>query len=523
MPIRMEKDEQQPSRERNNPQPNRPGGSGLTKLLPFLLLFLFKKPKLILPVLIIGAILYFMSGGSFFQQYLAPLTGGEEDDPTEFSMGFDPNQEEYDKRLVYASLADNKNSMPSKVSLAQYAPPRLNQGRQGSCVGWASAYAARTILHSKQTGSSPRNASFSPSYVYNQIAFEGCQGTYLHYAMETMMKKGALPFAEFEYNEGSCRLQPSQSEVREAAQYRIKGYERLSLGANNYKVDVNAIRQYLAAGSPVVIGMMVGQSFTYGMKGSQLWQPTRQDLNGTSRLGGHAMCVIGYDDTVLNGEGAFQIMNSWGRDWGDDGIAWVGYDDFEYFVKEAYGLYPMGDAKSVDQNKLAAQFGLLVNNAQTTVPLQQVSGNIFRTQRPMQKGEKFKIAIANSIECYTYIFGEETDGSSYVLFPYTEKHSAYCGITGTRIFPNDYSMVPDEIGNTDWMAMVVSKKPIDFQQLNRSINNSRKSTFAGKVSDALSSQLVNNPKFTTPNGNVQFEGDVQNKNAVAVVIAVDKQ
>ncbi|MEL6943596.1 MAG: C1 family peptidase, partial [Bacteroidota bacterium] len=299
--------------------------------------------------------------------------------------------------------------------------------------------------------------------------------------------------------------------------------ERLSLGANNYKVDINAIRQYLAAGSPVVIGMMVGQSFTYGMKGRQLWQPTRQDLNGSSRLGGHAMCVIGYNNTALNGEGAFEIMNSWGRDWGDDGVGWVGYDDFEYFVKEAYGIYPMGDAAQVDQSKLAAQFGLLVNNAQTTVPLQQVSGNIFRTQRPMRKGEKFKIAIANSIECYTYIFGEETDGSSYTLFPYTEKHSAYCGITGTRIFPNDYSMVPDEIGNTDWMAMVVSKKPLDFQRLNRAINNSGKSTFAGKVSDALSSELVNNPKFTTPNGNVQFEGDVQSKNAVAVVIAVDKQ
>ncbi|MEM9849078.1 MAG: C1 family peptidase, partial [Bacteroidota bacterium] len=379
MPIRMEKDEQQPRRNR----PNNPGsgGGGLGKFLPFILLFLFKKPKLILPVLLIGAVLYFFSGGDFFNQFLGPAASTTEnvEQFNNFSLGFTPNQAEYDKRLVYASLADGKNGLPQQASLLQYAPRRLNQGRQGSCVGWASAYAARTILHARQTGNAPDRSSFSPSFVYNQIAFEGCQGTYLHYAMETMKNQGALPFSEFEYNEGSCRLQPSSSEKREASQFRIKGYERLSQGANNYKVDINAIRQYIAAGSPVVIGMMVGQSFTQGMRNRQVWQPTRSDVNGINRLGGHAMCVIGYNDDALNGEGAFQIMNSWGDDWGDEGIAWVGYDDFQYFVKEAYGFYPMGSAKNMDKSKLAVQFGLLVNDARSTTPLEQVSGNIFRT------------------------------------------------------------------------------------------------------------------------------------------------
>jgi hypothetical protein len=41
----------------------------------------------------------------------------------------------------------------------------------------------------------------------------------------------------------------------------------------------------------------------------------------------------------------------------------------------------------------------------------------FRTTRPISKGDKFKVLVANSIECYVYVFGQETDGSSYVLFP----------------------------------------------------------------------------------------------------------
>ncbi len=524
MPIRMDKDEQQPRRNQpNNPQNG--GGGGLGRLLPFLLLFIFKKPKLLIPILIIGALFYFFSGGDFLNQFLGSVdntTDAPAQEWNDFSLGFTANQEAYDERLVYASLAEAQNSRPARVSLEQYAPPRLNQGRQGSCVGWAASYAARSILHSRQTGSAPRQAAFSPSYIYNQIAFEGCQGTYLHYAMETLQKQGALPFSEFEYNEGSCRMQPTEAEKRQASQFRIKGYERLSQGANNYKVDINAIRQYLAAGSPVVIGMMVGQSFTYGMKGQQVWQPTRQDLSGRG-LGGHAMCVIGYDDTALGGEGAFQLMNSWGDDWGKDGIAWVGYDDFQYFVKEAYGAYPMGSAANIDPNKLAVQFALLLNEGQTNVPLQQVSGGIFRTQRPLNKGEKFKVAFANSIDCYTYIFGEETDGSSYVLFPYTNKHSAYCGITGTRIFPNDYSMVPDDVGSTDWISIVVSKEQLNVDQLNQRINASSKDTFAGKVNDALGSRLLSNPDFSTPDGNIRFESAVSSSSAVAVTLAIDKR
>lgn len=528
MPVRMEKDENRPEKRQErdpvNPSPGG-GGGGLGQLLPFLLMFLFKRPKLLIPVLVIGALFYFMGGGSSMLNDIVPVGpdnggGGNPDFSDLFSLGFSPNEEEYDKRLVFASLAEG--SMPSKVSLREYAPKRLNQGKQGSCVGWASAYSARSILHARQTGANPNSNSFSPSFVYNQIAFEGCQGTYLHYAMETMQKQGALPFSDFEYNEGSCRLQPTNREKQDAANFRIKGYERLSKGASNHKVDINAIRQNLAAGAPVVIGMMVGQSFTQNMMGKQLWQPTQSDLRGSSRLGGHAMSVIGYDDTALNGKGAFEIMNSWGTRWGDDGIAYVSYPDFEYFVKEAYGLYPMGKANDPNNTKLDVALGLIDINTRKSIPLEAVSNNVFKTRAPLRIGDKFKVQVTNTIECYTYVFGQETDGSSYVLFPYTEKHSAYCGITGTRIFPRDHSMTLDDKGTTDWIAVVVSKKELDFNTLNRQFNTSTSSSYPGKLTPALRSQLVENVQFKGGNL-VQFQTDIRDKNAVVLFIAIDKQ
>lgn len=51
--------------------------------------------------------------------------------------------------------------------------------------------------------------------------------------------------------------------------------------------------------------------------------------------GGHALVVVGYDDR----KEAFRSMNSWGKNWGDDGYIWVKYKDFGDFCKYAYVLY----------------------------------------------------------------------------------------------------------------------------------------------------------------------------------------
>lgn len=55
------------------------------------------------------------------------------------------------------------------------------------------------------------------------------------------------------------------------------------------------------------------------------------------RISGHAMCIIGYDDSKFGG--AFEVMNSWGDNWGDDGYFWVKYSDI-HTIDYAYSLIP---------------------------------------------------------------------------------------------------------------------------------------------------------------------------------------
>lgn len=485
-------------------------------LIASLLLFLFKKPQYAILVLIIGFAVYYFGGGE------GESTGGAGQEIAEqlFGTGLSMTEEEYYKAEVFEPLAASSkfNQLPRKVTLEQYAPSRRHQGRQGSCVGWASAYGAQTVLYSLATGQQPNQIAFSPAYLYNQIALENCQGAYLVHALQVMKNEGLLPFSEFGYDERSCGRLPSSTQQRAANQYRIRGYNRLSQGARNYSTDLLAIKQNLAQGAPVVIGMEIPQSFMYEMEGRQLWKTTRQDLR-TRTFGGHAMCVIGYDDDLAGG--AFQIMNSWGQEWGNRGLAWVPYEDFQQWVREAYGLYPMGQARKADPNRMEVAFGLVDMGNEVPLEMVQTGDYIFRTARPVRKGDRLKILTNNSVECYIYVFGEETDGSSYVLFPYTEKHSPYCGITGTRLFPKEESLVPDEIGNKDRIAVVVTQAPVDYQRLNAAINASTGRSYAQKVGQAIADQRIPNVTFSAGQ-TISFKGNTSGKNAVGIVIEIDK-
>lgn len=519
MPIRMEKDDpQQPRRGSGGSRNTGSGGlGGIAKLLPLLLMFLFKRPKLIIPVLILGAVWYFFFGGS---QMLSGGGSYEDQGGAEYSIGATLDQEVYDRAQVFEPLAVNysgRTTLPSKVSLERFAPSRRHQGSQGSCVGWASAYGARTILQAQVTGQDPNTQAFSPAYLYNQIALSGCQGAYMLEAMKTMQANGNLPFEEFRYDERTCSREPSSSQKQAGTRYSIRGFDRLTVGTTNYKPDITGIKQHLAQGYPVVIGMMVGGTFMSSMVAQSDWQPTRRDYS-MSGYGGHAMCLIGYDDSRRGG--SFQIMNSWGERWGDQGIAWVTYRDFEHFTKEAYGVYPPATAQ--DKSRMAVEFGLLDVKSQQTIGLTKVGNNTFRTLKPIKKGSKFKLLAANSIECFIYVFGQEIDKSSYVLFPYTEQHSAYCGITGTRLFPRDHSLKADDVGTKDYIAIVFSKEELNYQELNSRISRSGAASYADKVQEALGNQRIQQVEFKRSQ-NIAFEARSEQRPAVGMVIEIEKQ
>ncbi len=527
MPIRMEDDpqDQQDFNESSTSggRSSGGGGGGLLNFLP-LILGLFRGGgggKKIILLLIAAAAAYFF----FFRNSSG---GGSNIIKNLFSQsGYNFSPEQFKKANVYEALADDntKNPLPESVSLLRFAPDRQDQGKQGSCVAWSSVYAARTIVEAASTNQSGNNTAYSPAFVYNQIGLEGCQGAYIQNAMEFMTSKGVVPFNTFPYDEQDCSRQPNSSMQNNAAQNRMHGFTRLTDGEGVEGINVRAVKEHLAKDAPVVIGMMVGGTFMQDMMGKEMWTPTDEDRSQMG-FGGHAMCVIGYDDRKQ----AFQLMNSWGPKWGNNGIGWVRYADFKEFVREAYGIDPMPKRGAAVNVAFESNIGLVKNDDKQYIPLKLKTANIFETVNKIAAGTKFKIEIKNSTECNIYIFGQETDGSSYTLFPYPNKDDAtktsfspYCGITGYRLFPRGKSLVPDNVGTKDVFAAVVTKQAIDWYSVNNAISKSTQTTYAAKVAAALQQNAVSNVRFATgTGGTINLKADNGTPNAVICIVEINK-
>jgi len=443
---------------------------------------------------------------------------------SKFTTGgkLDPN--EFKKASVYEGLEDDntKNPLPESVSLLKFAPNRQNQGKQGSCVAWSSGYAARSIIESASSAQDPNTVAFSPAFLYSQIGEDNCQGALIIKAMQFMTTKGAVPFTAFPYDENNCSRQPSNQMLADASQFKMHGFNRLTEDAGVSNLSLRAIKEHLAKDAPVVIGMMVGGTFMQGMMGQKVWHPTSEDYTQTG-FGGHALCVIGYDDRLEGG--SFQIMNSWGTEWGQNGIGWVRYNDFKEFVREAYGIDPLpkkGAALNVD---FECTIGLVNNDTKGYIPLKTTTENTFITTTPIRKGTKFKIEIKNALECYIYLFTPNPAGTSFVLFPYKPIHSPYCGITGYRLFPKGQSIRADSLGNKDYMGIVVSKSALDYTAINTAINSSTQQNFGAKLNEAVSAMEIKNVKYSnTSNGGIYFKADATDKNKiVGCVVEIEKQ
>ncbi|MEZ4685194.1 MAG: hypothetical protein R3B47_03760 [Bacteroidia bacterium] len=168
------------------------------------------------------------------------------------------------------------------------------------------------------------------------------------------------------------------------------------------------------------------------------------------------------------------------------------------------------------------QFGPVNTASGKFIPMRDAGGNTFRTQSAIARGDKFKVAINNSAPCYVYIFGEETDGSSYVLYPYTEKHSPYFGVMGSRLVPQRSFPRRRQSGQRDRVAIVFSKKEMDWNMVNTFINNSRQSSYAGKVQEALGNLAIQNAVFRAGES-IEFAADVSERPALGVVLELDKR
>lgn len=233
-------------------------------------------------------------------------------------------------------------NLPSSYSLEVYVPPIITQDG-GTCVGFASLYYGLSIsynINHQNTSYADKYAnSFDPYFIYSIInnSKNDCEdGLFMHEAMETLSKIGSKKMFYPQFL--SCNSSWNQDNLIKTLEY-TKPYKL----TNFYFVDpnrvnfINEIKGIINYNIPVIVGAKTTNSlspYSYnnsnGVSSNGLWSPNEYE----EIVGGHAMCVVGYDDYKFGG--SFRLANSWGPNFGDNGYLWIKYSDFNKYVKEAY-------------------------------------------------------------------------------------------------------------------------------------------------------------------------------------------
>lgn len=258
--------------------------------------------------------------------------------PGTFSCGYIPSPKEVQDTIPLKRDFNSFEDLPSSIDLSAQMPPVGNQGRQNSCVAWATGYAIKSYLL-KNKGQSTEydppfaggkgNFVFSPAFIYNQQNGGEDKGLYYYKTMEFLKSNGVAPWSSMPYTDKDYLSQPSKESKQEALKYKIKSFSRL-----NYK-NPDEIKRVLAGKNVVMVGMIIDDAF-YKLKGSAVY-----DANGGQSYGGHAMTIVGYDDNKKSKsgkKGAFKLQNSWGTNWGDKGYGWVSYSILAKVGQETYAI-----------------------------------------------------------------------------------------------------------------------------------------------------------------------------------------
>lgn len=225
--------------------------------------------------------------------------------------------------------SEDPGYLPPQVDL----PPQLDrhrrmllprdQGKEPTCVGFAAVVAREAVL------SEP--VLLSPRYLYHFCkqadGIPDLEGTYLRVAMQVLRQRGTCEEEIWPYQLRTDK--PPGPSDESALRFRIAGFLRLD-GADPQTMLRN-MKHWLQR-HPFIAGVWVheGWCMRQAVKTGQI-----PDFAGPERrLGGHAICVVGYNEKQHH----FIFKNSWGEDWGDKGYGYLSYNYMASNCFEAWGI-----------------------------------------------------------------------------------------------------------------------------------------------------------------------------------------
>jgi len=259
---------------------------------------------------------------------------------------FDKNE----KSLLDSQTDDNRDDR---------FPPAGNQRHQGSCVAFTLSYnlisyyekSLNNYSYESMFGFIDYSKVYSPTFVHNSIIYSrpspNCQsGISFLSAFKLIEAKGCCTWEQFPYvGDPICDRAPLENDIKQARE--LTGYKFYRV-----KKDFVRFKDFLDSDYPLIVGLftskkMVQEGYEAGkVSKPYFWNPRQNDTEEY-----HSILCVSFDEK----KDAFLLLNSWGKEWGNNGYCYVQRKVFMSRVREVY-VATLNRPKLSDQKVQLLQF-----------------------------------------------------------------------------------------------------------------------------------------------------------------------
>jgi hypothetical protein len=225
----------------------------------------------------------------------------------------------FDKYLLtIEGIGSSSKELLAEQTLKSYMmPPRKMANADNSAT-----YALASALEYYVNLNNNYKDNLSPDYIkLNQP--QGSIEDYLAFlATYGTVSAAILPFE-------SPNLTPS---VNAAIKYKIRNYLKLFNPTTRPQQKLYDLRKAVMRGNPVIVELNITNEFK-NLKQARKWEAQLGDKTPAGKV---YVVAVAYDEERK----VVEILNSFGREWGNGGYIWIPYEDFGTLAAHGYVLMP---------------------------------------------------------------------------------------------------------------------------------------------------------------------------------------
>ncbi len=216
-------------------------------------------------------------------------------------------------------VAGSALELLQQQSVKAYMMPVRKAGNNGT--DWS--YALASCLEYYVNLDKNYKVNLSPDYISLNIKQKGKSAS-LKEGFSFLSEQGTVNAAIVPFDAATLT-----EAVYSTQKYKIANYLHLFRDVTPDRQRVYEVRKALMRGNPVLVELKSSASIK-DFANTRFWEPSGEADQS------YALVVVGYDEV----QQAFEVMSSWGRNWGIGGYIWMKYDDFGKYATNGYVILP---------------------------------------------------------------------------------------------------------------------------------------------------------------------------------------